>query len=81
MGPTLAIPGPTLAMQAREAEKAAEINEKESVEAGKVSLVRDLLLQGKSQREIISEIWGQSGGRGYQDAARELNDILRRLVK
>ncbi len=49
--------------------------------AGMTSRVREMLLQGKSQREIIAELWQQTGGRGYQDAARELNDILRRLVQ
>jgi hypothetical protein len=68
-------------MVSQEAENTAEIKIEESVEVGKDALIRDLLLQGKSQREIIAEVYGQSGGRGYQEAARELNDILRRLVK
>jgi hypothetical protein len=68
-------------MASAEAGNPVETRENNSAEAGKDTLVRDLLLQGKSQREIIDEIWGQSGGRGYQQAAVELNDILRRLVQ
>lgn len=68
-------------MVSREARNTAETSAEESAEAGKDNLIRDLLLQGKSQREIIAEVYGQYGGRGYQEAARELNDILRRLVK
>ena len=76
--------------------KAAETSKKEGVEAGKIdyfdgieaaedtarkALVRQMMMDGKSQREMIAEIWGQTGGRGYQEAARELSAIQRELIK
>jgi hypothetical protein len=64
-----------------EAEKAAEIDYFEGVEAaGRTETVRQLIKAGKSQREIIAEVWGATSGRAYQEAARELNNILQRLV-
>jgi hypothetical protein len=79
-----------------EAGKAAETSKKEGVEAGDIdyfdgveaaentarqALVRRMMLDGKSQREMIAEIWGQTGGRGYQEAARELSAIQRGLIQ
>ncbi len=68
-------------MVSAEAEEAAEINTFEGVEAGnKASLVRQLLKDGRSQREMIAEIWGVNGGRAYQQAAEELRQIIQELV-
>ncbi len=38
--------------------------------------VRQMLREKASQREIISTLWGASSGRGYQQAADELREIL-----
>ncbi len=43
--------------------------------------VRSLLREKRSQNEIISLVWGASGGRAYQQAAEELRDILAQLAE
>lgn len=50
-------------------------------DAGRVETVRQLLKQGKSQREIIFEVWHATGGNDYKVAAQELNTIIRGLVQ
>lgn len=49
--------------------------------AGRRETVRQLLKQGRSQREIISEVWHATGGNDYKVAAQELNTIIRGLVQ
>ena len=69
-------------MVSGEAEKAAETDVFAAVEAeNKAFLARQMLLDGRSQREIIAEIWGATGGRAYQQAADELRQIIQELVK
>lgn len=63
-----------------EAENKPETDTGESAEADKSIVVRELLRQGKSQREIISEIWGATGGRAYQRASEELRHLIQEMV-
>jgi hypothetical protein len=42
--------------------------------------VKALMLEGMTPNQIIKELWGQTAGAGYQKAAGELNEILRRLI-
>jgi hypothetical protein len=42
--------------------------------------VREMLRQKKGHREIIATLWNTTGGRSYQDAARELSEIIGGLV-
>ena len=42
--------------------------------------VRDMLRSGQSQRQIIQELYGISGGAKYTEAAKELSDIISKLV-
>ncbi len=68
-------------MVSREAENTAEIMDSERVEAGeKRDRVREMVKAGKSQRAIIDELWGATGGRGYQHAADELRQIIQELI-
>lgn len=69
-------------MVSREAENHGEINEKEGVEAGeKAFLARAMLIDGKSQREIIAELWGATSGRAYQQAAEKLRGYIQEMLK
>jgi hypothetical protein len=70
-------------MASAEGENAGETIEKISPEAEEIlSLVRELwFVDKKSQSEIIEEVWHQTGGRGYQKAANEFNDMLRLIMK
>jgi hypothetical protein len=42
--------------------------------------VRQMIMDGKSDTEIIKALWGVSSGSAYQKAASELQAIMRRLV-
>jgi hypothetical protein len=42
--------------------------------------MRAMLRQKASQNEIISALWGASGGRAYQQASEEYREILAELV-
>lgn len=42
--------------------------------------IRDLLKAGKSQRQIIQEVWGVSSGGAYTKAAAELSQIIATLL-
>lgn len=42
--------------------------------------VRELILQGKTQTEVIKEVWNVKGGPKYQAAAVEYNNLLRELL-
>ncbi len=65
----------------KKAAKAAEVDPFEGVEAaGLQNSVRQLIKQGKSQREIIAELWGVTGGNAYKEASRELNAIIGGLI-
>jgi Helicase HerA, central domain len=42
--------------------------------------VRDMLRSGTSQRQIIQELYGVSGGAAYTSAAKEIQDIIAKLI-
>lgn len=42
--------------------------------------VRDMLRSGQSQRQIIQELYGVSGGAKYMEAAKEIASIIAKLV-
>jgi hypothetical protein len=42
--------------------------------------VRDMLRSGTSQRQIIQDLYGVSGGAKYTEAAKELSDIIAKLL-
>jgi hypothetical protein len=46
----------------------------------RAAMVRQLLREKRTQNEIISQVWGASGGRAYQQAADELREIMAELV-
>ena len=58
-------------VEAGKSEPETSISEK--VEVGKVL---NLLKEGVSQREIIKQVWGVSGGRKYQEAAKEVSQVI-----
>ena len=66
---------------ATEREGAGEVPEKggEGLSA-RAQLVRELVRAGTPSSQIIQQVWGVSGGKGYQTAAQELTGILAQLV-
>jgi Helicase HerA, central domain len=42
--------------------------------------VRDMLRSGMSQRQIIQELYGVSGGAAYTSAAKDIQDIIAKLI-
>jgi hypothetical protein len=69
-------------MVSGEAEKAAETSDFEDVEAAnKAFLARKRLKEGRSQREVIAELWGANGGRAYQQASEELRKIIQEAIQ
>jgi hypothetical protein len=47
----------------------------------KAARVRQLLQEKASWNQIIWDVWGVKGGRAWQDASRELQEIVAELVK
>lgn len=63
------------------AEREVEIPANAVADAVKVRMVKDLLANCASQKTIIKEVWGISGGRKYPDAAKELSQIIALLTR
>jgi hypothetical protein len=65
----------------REGEKGEEVDPFEGVEAaGLQNNVRRLIKKGKSNSEIIAELWGVTGGNAYKEASKELSAIIGGLI-
>jgi hypothetical protein len=69
-------------MTSAEGENAGETIEQKSVEAAEKTLsALALLKEGRSQSEVIGEVWGVTGGRAYQKASEELRQIIQESLK
>jgi hypothetical protein len=69
-------------MASWEGEITGEIKEKKSVEGEEKSLsALSLLKAGRSQSQVIAEVWGVSSGRAYQQAAEELRQIVQEVLR
>jgi hypothetical protein len=69
-------------MASAEGENTGEIIEQKSVEAAEKTLSALALLKaGRSQSEVIGEVWGVTGGRAYQKASEELRQIIQESLK
>lgn len=65
---------------ADEVELEAETQDVMATLESKREVIRGLLRQRKSQRDIIKEVWGVDGGNGYIKAAAELTEIISGMV-
>jgi hypothetical protein len=66
-----------------EADSEADTEELDEVpvsEDFKVTRVREMLREKRSQNEIISAVWQTTGGKKYQEAAVELREIIAGLI-
>jgi hypothetical protein len=43
--------------------------------------VRQLILENKSAKEIIGEVWGATGGDKYRKASAEYQAIVQQLIR
>jgi hypothetical protein len=69
-------------MASTEGENARETIEQKSVEAEEKTISALALLKaGRSQSEVISEVWGVNGGRAYQKASEELRKIVQESLR
>jgi hypothetical protein len=69
-------------MTSREGENTGEIKEKEYVEGEEKAIsALSLLKAGRSQSQVIAEVWGVSSGRAYQQASEELRQIVQESLR
>ncbi|MGV0976893.1 MAG: hypothetical protein ACOYBO_13285 [Azonexus sp.] len=69
-------------MASPEGENSGETIDQKSVEAAEKTLSALALLKaGRSQSEVIAEVWGVTGGRAYQKASEELRQIIQESLK
>jgi hypothetical protein len=43
--------------------------------------VRQMILENRTSREIIGEVWGTTGGDSYRKASAEYQAIVRQLIR
>jgi hypothetical protein len=69
-------------MASPEGENTVEVKEKKSVEGEEKALSALALLKaGRSQSQVLAEVWGVSSGRAYQQAAEELRQIVQESLR
>jgi len=47
----------------------------------RVARVRQLILENRTSREIIGEVWGATGGDRYRKASVEYQAVVRQLIR
>lgn len=81
VSPEAVEPGAFTARESQSESRSGEVLPAHSDAAQRhITMVRQLLLEKRTQTEIITAVWGVNGGKAYQAAADEYRDILASLA-